>query len=126
MSQGDKKSLLAFGTTPSFPAIVDHGNPLKGNQYIEGRIDKLQEEYDALVKLVQDTTRVENAAIGVTPIIGKKYYLYNNKGQDVMSMIAPEEWTNNTRPDYFIACFKLTTDGVWRRYGEDNEEQFES
>ena len=40
------------------------------------------------------------------PIIGKRYYLYQNEdGIKFMSLISPEEWKNNTKLNY-LGTFK--------------------
>ena len=116
MKQGDKKGLLAYGTTPSFPALVDHDNPLKGNQYIQGKVDELKKEYLEIMTIVNNSTRMEQADMRVTPIVGNPYYLYVKDGNDFVSIIAPEEWTPKTKPDDYVGCFKLTTNGVWEEW----------
>ena len=115
MKQDPKKSLLAYGTTPSFPAIVDQENPLKSNQYISSRVDELKQEYDEIVQIMQDTMRVQSAHIGVTPIVGKEYHLYASKTDEFLSMIAPDEWRGHTNPKEYLGSFVLTTDGIWKR-----------
>jgi hypothetical protein len=114
LKQDPKKSLLAYGTTPSFPALVEQENPLKSNQYISSRVEELKQEYDEIVQIMQDTMRVQMANIGVTPIVGREYYLYGND-EEFLSMIAPDEWTEHTKPKEYLGCFILTTDGIWKR-----------
>lgn len=114
MKQDPKKSLLAYGTTPSFPAIVDQENPLKSNQYISSWVDELKKEYEELVQVVEDTARVQSANISISPVVGKEYYLYANE-QEFLSLIAPHEWTVHTQPKKYIGTFVLTTDGIWKR-----------
>jgi hypothetical protein len=108
----DKKALLAHGTTPSFPAIFEEGNPLQGNQYIQERIEEMRQEFERLLSTISITERIQRARFNFTPIVGKPYYLYYNKGQEFLSMIKPEEWGDRL-PSEYIGCYKLTTNGVW-------------
>jgi hypothetical protein len=42
------------------------------------------------------------------PIIGEIYYLYEIRGNNVLSMIKPEEWGQK-----HLGSFKLSVDKIW-------------
>ena len=108
----DKKALMAYGTTPSFPAIFEEGNPLQGNQYIQERIQEMRDEFDKLMSTISITDRIQKARYNFTPIVGNPYHLYYNKGDEFLSMISPDEWGSRL-PEQYIGCYKLTTNGLW-------------
>lgn len=54
------------------------------------------------------------AQINFEPIIGQIYYLYQkNETENILSMIAPEEWGNSLPYQCYVAKVKLLADHTW-------------
>ncbi|KEO74053.1 DUF2452 domain-containing protein [Anditalea andensis] len=62
---------------------------------------------------VEISQRIYEATINFEPIINHIYYLYHkDSGEDVLSMVAPDEWGRKNKPN-FIAEVKLLADHTW-------------
>lgn len=81
------------------------------------------------VKLRVDISeRIYDAAIGFEPIIGQNYYLYEKKdGNDVLSMVAPDEWGRSFPFNQFLAKVFLLADHTWKVefFNADDAERIE-
>jgi hypothetical protein len=56
---------------------------------------------------------IYNSKISFAPVIGQTYYLYENDGAHLVSMISPKEWGKKS-PYTFIAAVKLLADHTWK------------
>jgi len=68
-------------------------------QKIQQRIDISQQIYAAKVKF--------------EPLINHTYHLYNNKGEKLLLMVAPNDWGRRGCPYEFIASVRLLADHTW-------------
>ena len=58
--------------------------------------------------------RIYEAAMGFEPIISETYYLYEKEsGQDLLSLVAPEEWGRSFKYSRFLAKVTLLADHTW-------------
>jgi hypothetical protein len=58
--------------------------------------------------------RIYDAAMGFEPIISETYYLYEKEsGQDLLSLVAPEEWGRSFKYSRFLAKVTLLADHTW-------------
>ncbi len=74
----------------------------------------LAKQAHAIKSRVRVSERVYQAQINFDPVIGKEYFLYKkSSGQDVLSMIAPEEWGKTIPYEKFVARIKLLSDHTW-------------
>lgn len=72
----------------------------------------------AQAKLLQNrktiSERIYEADIPFEPFIGRDYYLYKrNETQDVLSLIAPQEWGRRFKYMSFLAKVRLLSDHTW-------------
>ncbi len=68
----------------------------------------------AIQKRVEISEKIYRAQMGFEPLIGHIYYLYSRQdGQDVLSMIAPDEWGRSSPYAGFEANVKLLSDHTW-------------
>ena len=119
----EKKALLEFGTTPSFPAMVlpdveGFNTHLQSKQanYFEAKADQIKQEYEDLVDLAKDTEMVNSVITRFEPATGKTYWLYESKQTGMfLSIISPSEWTESTKPPIYYGAFQLSVDGTWNR-----------
>ena len=87
----------------------------------EHQLHQLYEQMQTLVNqasAIKDRVEVSNriylAQMNFDPIIGKTYYLYQNKNdQDLLSMVSPEEWGKKLPFKLYIASVKLLSDHTW-------------
>lgn len=83
-------------------------------------LDQIRQQIELLAtqaKAIQDRVRISEriylAEMNFGPIMGKTYHLYRrNNGQDVLSMIAPQEWGAKA-PYQFVASTRLLADHTW-------------
>ena len=123
----EKKALLPFGTEPSFPAIevtytVEWDGYLAGKarDTITAKAEEIKNEYDDLTQLAKDTEFVNSIEKRFEVQVGKDYYVYETHyGMKFVSIIAPYEWTVNTKPEPYHGWFRLSPDGTWRRNPDD-------
>ena len=84
------------------------------------QLDQIKEQIALLAKQAQNihdrvdlSERIYLADMSFKPIISKVYHLYKRKnGQEVLSMVAPEEW-GRSKPMEFVATVKLLSDHTW-------------
>lgn len=78
------------------------------------QMELLAAQANALKKRVNISERIYTADIPFEPLIGHIYYLYRrNNGQDVLSMIAPNEWGRSKSFPQYVATVKLLADHTW-------------
>lgn len=73
----------------------------------------LADQAKSIQNRVEISQRIYEATISFEPLINHIYYLYHkDSGEDVLSLIAPEEWGRKNKPK-FIAEVKLLADHTW-------------
>jgi hypothetical protein len=78
------------------------------------QMELLAAQANSLKKRVNISERIYTAEIPFEPLIGHTYYLYRrNNGQDVLSMIAPNEWGRSKSFPQYVATIKLLADHTW-------------
>ncbi|MCS6834242.1 MAG: DUF2452 domain-containing protein [Flammeovirgaceae bacterium] len=75
----------------------------------------LAQQAKAIKDRVELSERIYLADIPFEPIINHVYYLYTREdGSDVLSLIAPHEWTGKSRKyKTYVAKLKLLADHTW-------------
>lgn len=83
-------------------------------QQIYEQMRLLAEQANAIKKRVEVSERIYQAKMSFEPLIGKTYHLYERKdGNDLLSLIAPNEWGRSKPFSKFIASVKLLADHTW-------------
>ena len=73
----------------------------------------LAEQAKAIQNRIEISERIYLAKISFEPLINHTYYLYqNSKNEDVLSLIAPQEWGRSSSMQY-LATVKLLADHTW-------------
>jgi hypothetical protein len=93
------------------PIKVDKSTSVNANNFFEGRLNELKEEYRKLVEEYNWTKLVYEAEYSFQPTVGHDYHLYERKDKNLwLSLIGPDEWDQP-----YIGTFKLLTNGKWER-----------
>ncbi len=80
---------------------------------IRQQVELLARQAQAIHDRVRISERIYQARMNFKPLIGHQYHLYRRKdGEEVLSLIAPDEWANNCPMD-FVATVKLLPDHTW-------------
>lgn len=80
---------------------------------IKAQIELLAKQANAIQQRMSISERIYEAKMGIDPIINRVYYLYVKKsGENVLSMVSPEEWGPNG-PYTYLATVKLLGDHTW-------------
>jgi len=88
-------------------------NAVQVKQYFEEKAIELKNEYSRLLQEFNINKIIFDSKMNFKPVIGKKYYLYRDKNDvNFMSLIAPEEWKDNTVLSY-IGCYKQDSVQKW-------------
>ncbi len=85
------------------------------------QMQTLIEQAKYLQQRVEISERIYQATVPFQPVIGKIYYLYRKKtGEDVLTMISPEEWGANLPYESFEAQVRLLSDHTWEIIKSEN------
>ncbi len=91
------------------------------------QMSKLVEQAKYLQKRVEISERIYEAIMGFDPVYNQVYFLYRRKnGEDVLSMVGPEEWRGSHPYEAFLAEVKLLADHTWEIVRTDSEEFYHS
>ena len=95
---------------------IEDWKPANANKVKEYFLEKAEELKKECKQLVSDfllNKTIFDCRMDFKPIIGKRYYLYQNEdGVKFMSLISPEEWKNNTKLNY-LGTFKQDSVQKW-------------
>jgi len=83
--------------------------------FFNEKIKEIKSLYDDLLENYKWNKIIYDSEIMFVPVLGKKYYLYENKkGKNFLSLIAPDEWSNNLNDSIdFIGSFKQDSNLRW-------------
>jgi hypothetical protein len=92
---------------------------------------QLQQLYDQMQVLVKQANNIKSrvhvsekiylSQMNFEPIIGQTYFLYEKaEGENVLSMISPQEWGKNPPYQSFVAKVKLLADHTWEVLDANN------
>jgi hypothetical protein len=91
------------------------------------QMQTLVNQANHLKKRVEMSERIYEASMGFKPVMNKHYFLYERKdGTDVLSMVAPEEWSRSFPFEKWLAEVKLLSDHTWeiiRASDESDQEE---
>ena len=86
------------------------------------QMQTLIEQAKYLKKRMDVSERIYQANIPFKPVIGNVYYLYHkSEGNDVLSMVSPEEWGKSFPYASFEAEVRLLSDHTWEIIKPANE-----
>lgn len=87
------------------------------------QMETLIEQAKYLKKRVEVSERIYQASVTFQPVIGKVYYLYHKKnGDDVLSMVSPDEWGKSFPYEFFEAEVRLMSDHTWEVVKAERED----
>ncbi len=91
---------------------------------IYDQMQLLAEQAKKINKRKEISERIYQATYRFTPLINHIYYLYERNGEQVLSMIDPEQWKNSkSGKDYiYLASIKLLADHTWEIIHSDIED----
>ena len=92
---------------------------------------QLQQLYDQMQVLVKQANNIKSrvhvseriylSQMNFEPIIGQTYFLYEkSEGENVLSMISPQEWGKNPPYQSFVTKVKLLADHTWEVLAANN------
>ena len=88
-------------------------NANKVKEYFLEKAKELKEEYKKLVSDFLLNKIIFDCKMNFKPIIGKKYYLYeNDNNKKFMSLISPDEWKDDMNLNY-LGSFKQDSVQKW-------------
>jgi hypothetical protein len=94
------------------------------NQLYE-QMEVLARQAKLLAQRKEISERIYDAAMGFEPIINETYYMYErDTGEDLLSLVAPNEWGRSFKYSRFLAKCLLLADHTWDV--EYNEEAYKS
>lgn len=90
------------------------------NQLYE-QMEVLARQAKLLAQRKEISERIYDAAMGFEPIINETYYMYErDTGEDLLSLVAPNEWGRSFKYSRFLAKCLLLADHTWDvEYNED-------
>ena len=99
-------------------------------QQTDRQMNQLYEQMEVLARQAKLLTqrkeiseRIYDAAMGFEPIINETYYMYErDTGEDLLSLVAPNEWGRSFKYSRFLAKCLLLADHTWDV--EYNEEAY--
>ncbi len=78
------------------------------------QMQTLIEQAKYLKNRLEISERIYQATIPFQPVVGKIYFLYLRKsGEDLLSMVSPDEWGMNFPYESFEAEVRLLSDHTW-------------
>lgn len=78
------------------------------------QMELLAQQAAMLKKRVEVSERIYQTQMSFEPLINHVYYLYERKdGQDMLSMVAPNEWGRKLPFNRYVAKVKLLADHTW-------------
>jgi hypothetical protein len=88
-------------------------------EQIRQQIELLAEQARKIKRRVEISEQIYLSEMSFKPLIGHTYHLYRrDSGEEILSMIAPEEW-GRSKPLTFVATVKLLADHTWEVLKEE-------
>lgn len=92
---------------------------------IKKQIEQLVEEAQDIHHRIDVSEKIYEAECNFKPLIGRTYYLYQNKNNKwILSMISPDEWGKKL-PYEYLETVKLMSDHTWQILEPDNQNNVE-
>lgn len=80
---------------------------------IYDQMQLLAEQANKLKRRAEISFEIYDANMGFKPLIGQTYYLYQKKGQKLLSIVSPKEWGEGMPFEKFLAEVRLLADHTW-------------
>lgn len=101
------------------------------HQQTESQMSQLYEQMQLLAKQakslqkrVEISERIYLAKMNFEPLINHVYHLYESEeGNDILSLIAPNEWGKSKSYIKYLASVKLLADHTWEIIAKPDEEE---
>lgn len=87
------------------------------------QMQTLIEQAKYLKSRVNISERIYQSRLSFQPVIGKVYFLYKKKdGEDLLSMVSPDEWGKSFPYESFEAEVRLISDHTWEVVKTENQD----
>lgn len=125
----DMPSILEYAhTVGGFAIVPTNQGQIKGHareamkEQTEEQMAMIYEQMKTLAKQVQDIKKrvyisdlIYEVEIPFTPVIGKKYFLYERANNErYLSLISPVEWGDKMNGQKYLAEVRLNADHTWK------------
>lgn len=105
-----KKSDVQFNGYEKLNLTWNIPYALSVNKEFQERYDNIVKNYEELSEEIYWNNIIYNMTINFKPVIGNKYYLYQESEKYFLSLIAPWEWKRNC-----LGEFKFDHNGKWNK-----------
>lgn len=124
LTQTYNASLLPYATNVGAPKIEatnlaswKSANANNFNHLFSEKLEKVKQEYEALVTAFNTNEMLYNTAMNFKPIVGKTYHLYHkDSGENFLSLLPPESFKKK-----HLGAYKLNGDKVWEQVNHKEE-----
>lgn len=114
-------SIGGFSIVPTEQGVIKGQAMNAMKEQTEMHMHQIYEQMQVLAKQASKLKRraeisfdIYDAEMRFKPVMGKTYYLYENKqDKKVLSMVAPSEWGNSMPFKTYLAKVKLLSDHTW-------------
>mgnify|MGYP006133496717 CR=1 FL=1 len=87
----------------------------QAKKYFVEKYKEIENEYKNFLEDLEWNKIIYESEIMFVPVIGKKYFLYENKmGKRFLSLISPKDWKQNDELD-FMGVFKQDSRQKWKK-----------
>lgn len=108
---------------PNEEGVIKHQALNAMEEQTEMQLKQIREQIELLAKQAAEiqerkelSLKIYHAKINFTPVINHIYYLYENtQGENILSMISPEEWGNKMPFEKHVATVKQLADRTWMK-----------
>ena len=104
-----KKYPTSFNSTSFYPENIKELS-LESQPYFKKKFFEIKNLYEELTEKLKWNNMINESNYNFNPIIGKEYYLYENKEAKFLSLINPQEWDM-----LYIGTFVLNSDQTWEK-----------
>ena len=105
-----KKNYPTSFNSKNFNVEKIRDTKIEAQPYFKQRFSEIKKQYQELIDKLEWTNIIYNSKYNFTPIIGEKYYLYQNKKYNFLSIIKPSEWNMN-----YLGSFVLCSNYTWKK-----------
>ena len=94
--------------SPDNISLFKQEKTFKLKKHFSSKIEELEKEYKKIIDEIRLNERLYLAKCNFEPVSGNIYHLYENKNEEFLSLISPNEWNMN-----HIGSYKFLSDGRW-------------
>lgn len=114
-------SVGGFSVVPTHQGAIKASAMRAMQEQTQMQLDMILEQMKLLAKQAQNlkdraeiSAKIYEADLKFKPVIGETYYIYEKNEQNIISLVAPEEWGNSKTIGKFIAEVLMLADHTWK------------